>query len=89
MSVMNYEYPNITPSTNDGMQIRNYLYQLVDHLNYSFNNITPVETSQSTSQINYISSSSSSNVNLEGYATEEYVNNSIKDAIDSSWGGSY
>ena len=85
MAVMNYEYPNITPSTNDGMQIRNYLYQLVDHLNYSFNNITPVETSQSTSQINYISSSSSSNVDLEGYATKEYVDN----AIDSSWGGSY
>ena len=55
MANMNYEYPNITPSTNDGMQIRNYLYQLVDHLNYSFNNIGTVETNQPTSTINSLS----------------------------------
>ena len=87
MAIMNYEYPNITPSTNDGIQIRNYLYQLVDQLNFSFNNIGTVETNQTVSTINYISSGGSSNTG--DFATKDYVDDAIKDAIDTSWGGSY
>lgn len=31
--------PNINPTTTDGSQIKNYLFQLVSELNFTFNDI--------------------------------------------------
>lgn len=35
----NLQMPNINPTTTDGSQIKNYLFQLVSELNFNFNDI--------------------------------------------------